>query len=337
MEKDLRKKGYFYDPERFADLINGVMCSGRQIVSPADLTELDSQMGQFDASAGQKKHQKKLKDRQRDLMRKAAFGVNFMVFGIENQEEINYLMPMRCMSYDVEEYERQVAIISKQVRERGGITGTEFMTGFAGDSRLNPCITVVLYYGEECDGATDLYGILDLSGIPKELRDAVSNYKMYLCEVRKFESTDVFRTDLKQVFDCIRYSDDSEKLYELVANDPSYREMSGDTYELIAHHTKTNELMQVKGHKKEGKVDMCRAITELINRGREEGRKEGRQEGIEQGIEQGIKQGLRDGAHAFIAAGIDRGDASDYILEMVQQYFGFDKEKADALYAECKI
>lgn len=30
MEKDLRKKGYFYDPERFADLINGVLCLGRQ-------------------------------------------------------------------------------------------------------------------------------------------------------------------------------------------------------------------------------------------------------------------------------------------------------------------
>lgn len=29
MEKDLQKKGYFNDPERFADLINGVICSGR--------------------------------------------------------------------------------------------------------------------------------------------------------------------------------------------------------------------------------------------------------------------------------------------------------------------
>lgn len=28
-------------------------------------------------------------------MIRAAFGVNFMVFGIENQEEVNYLMPLR--------------------------------------------------------------------------------------------------------------------------------------------------------------------------------------------------------------------------------------------------
>ena len=305
-------------------------------MSPADLTELDSRTGQFDASAGQKKRREKLKDRRRDLIRKAAFGVNFMVFGIENQEEVNYLMPLRCMSYDVEEYERQTAIISKQVRNRRGITGTEFMSGFARDSRLSPCITIVLFYGEEWDGATDLYGILDFSGIPKELRDAVNNYKIYLCEIRKFENTGVFRTDLKQVFDCIRYSDDPEKLYELVANDPSYREMNGDTYELIAHHTKTNELMQVKEHK-EGKVDMCKAIAELMERARREGRQEGQQKGRQEGIEQGIEQGLRDGARAFIEASINRGAASDYILEMVQQCFGFSKEKADALYAECKI
>lgn len=330
MEKDLQKKGYFYDPERFADLINGVMCSGRQIVSPTDLTELDSQTGQFDVSAGQDKRHKKLRDRHRDLMRKAAFGVNFMVFGIENQEETNYLMPMRCMSYDAEEYERQAAQISKQVRKRKGITGTEFMSGFAKDSRLSPCITVVLYYGDRWDGATELYDILDFSAIPEELRGVVNNYKIYLCEIRKFSDTNVFRTDLKQVFDCVRYSDNPEKLYKLVANDLSYREMQGDTYDLIAQYTKTNELMQVKRYtKKEGKVDMCKAITELIEKGRKEG--------VEQGIEQGIQQGLRDGARAFIETSIHRGAAYDYIVEMVQQCFGFSKENADALYMECRM
>lgn len=280
MKKDLQKKGYFYDTERFADLINGVVCSGRQILLPSDLTDMDSQTGQFDASAGREKQQKELKDRRRDLIRKAAFGVNFMVLGIENQEEVNYLMPLRCMSYDVEEYERQAVLISKQVRQRRGITNTEYMSGFAKDSRLSPCVTVVLYYGNEWDGSTDLYGILDFTAIPKELKDKINNYTICLCEVRKFKDTDVFRTDLKQVFDCIRYSEEPEKLYELVMNDPTYREMNGDTYELIAQHTKTNELMQVKRSvTKEEKVDMCKAIAELIERGRSEGKIVGKAEG----------------------------------------------------------
>ena len=81
------------------------------------------------------------------------------------------------------------------------------------------------------------------------------------------------------MFDCVRYSDDPEKLYELVASDPSYREMDGDTYDLIAQYTKTNELMQVKRYEEEGKVDMCKAIAELIERGRREGKMQGKIEG----------------------------------------------------------
>lgn len=82
MEKDLQKKGYFYDPERFADLINGVLCSGRQVVVPSDLTDIDSQTGQFNASDRKDGRHRKLKDRRRDLVRRAAFGVNFMIFGV---------------------------------------------------------------------------------------------------------------------------------------------------------------------------------------------------------------------------------------------------------------
>ena len=139
----------------------------------------------------------------------------------------------------------------------------------------------MLYYGKEWDGATDLHGILDLTGIPVELKDKVNNYRICLCEVRRFEHTEVFRTDLRQLFDCVRYSKEPDKLYELVANDPAYREMEADTYDMIAQYTKTNELMQIKEYgEKEGKVDMCMAITELIERGR--------RQGMEQGIEQVI-------------------------------------------------
>ena len=45
MEKDLRKKKYLYDTERFADLINGTVCHGKQIISANDLSDMDSQTG----------------------------------------------------------------------------------------------------------------------------------------------------------------------------------------------------------------------------------------------------------------------------------------------------
>lgn len=62
--------------------------------------------------------------------------------------------------------------------------------------------------------------------------------------------------------------------------------MEEDTYDIIAQYTNTSELMQIKQpNQKEGKVDMCKAITELIDRGR--------MEGIASGIEQGREQNLK--------------------------------------------
>ncbi len=350
--KDLRKKGYLYAPERFADLVNGVLCGGRQVLAASDLTDMDTQTGQFvidgygctesiggdndrnasgdsrngsvDAGNGSSRNQRERqgkrgepKDRRRDLVRRAAFGVNFMVVGIENQEETDYLMPLRCMSYDAAEYERQASQAGREVRNRdknsnrngdrngnsnskskdcdkGTVTKAEFLSGFRKESRLAPCVTIVLYYGGEWDGATTLKEILNMEGIPPELQNEVNDYKIHLCEVRKFENTEVFRTDVKQVFDCLRYAEEPDRLRELVANDPSYRAMEPDTYDAIAEYTKTTELMKVKTyHEKEGKVDMCRAITELVERGRREGIEQGMEQGMERGIQQGLTQGIR--------------------------------------------
>lgn len=265
MEKDVQTKQYLSAPERFADLINGVVCSGKNIIKPTDLQDMDSYTGTVGIG------RKRSKIRYRDLVKKAALGINFMVIGIENQEAVHYLMPLRCMSYDAGEYEKQAAAIREQTRQKNGISGAEFLSGFTKDSRLHPCMTLVLYYGKEWNGARNLYSILDFTDIPKELQKAVNDYHICLCEVRKFEDTGVFQTDLKQVFDCIRYSEDKEKLYELITTDPAYQELQEDTYDMIAEYTNTAELMEIKNFRKEGeKINMCRAITELIQDGRVE-------------------------------------------------------------------
>jgi len=46
-----------------------------------------------------------------------------------------------------------------------------------------------------------------------------------MLEVRKFEDTDVFKTEFKLVFDYIKYSDDKEKLREHVAKNKAYRSL----------------------------------------------------------------------------------------------------------------
>lgn len=139
MEKDLQEKEYLHAPERFADLINGVVCGGKKILRPSDLTEMDSQTGHLQASTRRGRWVPRRRPQYRDVIRKAAFGVNFMVIGIENQEEVHYLMPLRCMSYDASEYERQAAVVGRQVRRRKDITSAEFCRALP---RIVDCIHV---------------------------------------------------------------------------------------------------------------------------------------------------------------------------------------------------
>lgn len=117
-------------------------------------------------------------------------------------------------------------------------------------------------------------------------------------------------------FDCIRYSEEPEKLYELVTTDPAYRELDEETYDVIAEYTGTAELMEVKQFKQEGRtVDMC-AITELIQRGR--------MDGITQGITQGIEQGIK----VLILDNIEEGTSEQRIIEKLQKRFELDEGQA---------
>lgn len=103
MEKDSGWKTYFLDKRRYADIINGIGCAGTQIVKSTDLTEDDGQ-----ARNG----------RARDLLRRSAFGVNFALIGIENQDAMDYELPLRTMNYDMAVYEKQALKIRKEIRQR---------------------------------------------------------------------------------------------------------------------------------------------------------------------------------------------------------------------------
>lgn len=219
MGKDSGWKRYFSDNRRYADIINGIGCEGKQLVQEADLDDADSQ--------GRTK-------KTRDLIRKTAFGVNFALIGIENQDTMDYEIPLRTMHYDVAEYEKQAAEIRRKVREnRNGLRAGEYLYGYRKSDKLKPVITFVLYSGKEVwDGPTSLQEMLDF----------------------------------------IRCSEDKEKLRQLVENDVSYRNMDEDAYDVVAWYTNSTELMQVRDYQREdGKIDMCTAIREMMEDSRKEG------------------------------------------------------------------
>ena len=44
MKNDVEGKTFFENDERYADLINGLLCNGRQILREGDLTEISGQV-----------------------------------------------------------------------------------------------------------------------------------------------------------------------------------------------------------------------------------------------------------------------------------------------------
>lgn len=263
MEKDVKWKGYFDDDERYADIINGIGCKGEQIIKGTDLCEMNPQ--------GKRKV--------RDLLRKSAFGMNFAIIGIENQELIDYSMPLRNMSYDIGEYEKQAGKIRREVRKSNKkVSGDEYLYGFRKEDRLHPVITFILYTGvKEWDGPETLREMLDLTDMPRSMTELIPDYKMNLVEIRKFTDTSVFKTDVRQVFDFIRCSEDKDALKELVERDDYYKNMKEDAFDVVAHYTNATELIEAKKqyNGKEGKINMCTAIKEMIEEGKTEGKEAG--------------------------------------------------------------
>lgn len=257
---------YLSDDERYADLINGVTFGGRQVVFAENLSDRDTKTGYYQNTRAVKG---KDNTKYRDLFRRTSFGANFAVIGIENQKQVHYLMPLRCMEYDLKEYQRQEV---EQKRRQGRQTGAEFLSGFPKEGRLHPCITLVLYYGDDWDGSTDLHGLMEFANIPEELKGMVSNYKMNLLDIKKLENTDVFHTDIKLVFDFIRNKKSKTKIKELLKNNPAYKNMSRDAYDVIVTFTKSEELLPLREKEDGERVDMCKALEDLKEEGREEGR-----------------------------------------------------------------
>lgn len=315
MGTDVSWKEFFRDEERYADVINGIGCKGLQVVGKDDLQEADTQtvMGRLYSwkprisdgvllsrgmsGKGFLNRKKMYQTGIRDMVRKAAFGVNFAIIGIENQELVDYSLPLRCMVYDAGEYEKQAGKIRKILRKHSkGLTAGEYLYGFAKNSKLYPVITFVLYGGKEkWDGPTALHDMLDFTGLPKELRDMVVDYPIHLVEIREFKDTSVFKTDVKQVFDLVRCSGSKEALRKLVQNDKAFQSMEEDAYEVATNYIKAEELIQVKNEyrREDGKIDMCQALKELLEDERIEGRAEGRAIGHAEGHEAGSAERLR--------------------------------------------
>jgi hypothetical protein len=110
------------------------------------------------------------------------------------------------------------------------------------------------------------------------MQDKIQNYKINVIDIRRMKDTSMFQTDIAEVFDFIRYSNDKEKLKELVESKSYFQHMEEDAFDVAVNYSCAQELGFAKEEYEEGgRVNMCVAIQEMMKDSRDEGILEGRQ------------------------------------------------------------
>lgn len=290
LKPDIILKNYWRDNEQFADFFNAVLFGGEQMIQPDELEDLDAE------SSTVLEHRKYAegiaasRDNIKVRKKSTAYGIELVMLGNESQEHINYAMPMRVMGYDYSTYKKQYDSNATKYKSADGMEEDEYLSRMKRTDRFMPVITVTVYYGRKpWDGATSLYGMLD---IPEELRKYVNDYRMLLVEARKNELVlhNMNNVDLFNLLEILL--DDSRPVGEVRSRAIGYtKERSVDKSVIMTAAGAVGNKIDYNALEQKGDVDMYTVFEETRIEGREEGRVQGRAEEI---IDTGHEFGLSD-------------------------------------------
>ncbi len=266
-------------PAIFADLVNGLLHGGEQVLKPEDLTPLPLRYGVVVEEDGRRR----AVEGTGDVRMKVENDIYAVTFSGETQAESDYTMPVRGMLYDALEYSRQLRELEKSHKEENDLkTSAEFLSGIRREDRLRPVVNLVLYLGKEWEGSRSLHEMLALDREDervKELLPYISDYRVHVIPVREIEEPGRYKTCLQHIFHMLRLNQDKKELYQYVKD---HREELGEmdrvemtaALALLGEQKRLRELLRQQ--EEEGKeTDMCKAIDDLILDGKKEGEKIG--------------------------------------------------------------
>lgn len=279
---DVAVKQWIGDKKRFADLFNGIVFRGKQIVLPEELEPIP---GESSILVSDQKRTEKSVQKYRDIVMRWKQGTQLAVLACENQEQVHYAMAVRNMLYDSLTYAEQVRLTGKANEEAGmKVAGAEFLSGFRREDRLYPVITLVFYYDLKAwDGSLDLYGMFHLEEWETEkdaLQSYVPNYRINLVDAGNVGDVERFQTDLQEVFGLLKCRGQQEELQKYMYEHEEYfRNIDQESYRAVREFLHSEKLLKanVKSEEEKETVDMCKALDDLYN------------SGIERGIECGIQ------------------------------------------------
>lgn len=287
------------DPEMFADLFNGSIFEGKQVVNPDSLRPC-SEMQTLQVGTG--KNDPETIKRIRDVKMEGHFleGQPAVLLAVEAQREVHYGMPVRGMMYDGMDYSVQIKKIKKYNKQSNNLkSSSEYISGLSEADHLIPVLTIVFYYGEGriWDKPTSLHDMLKFPDVLLPWKQRFSDYSLNLVSSANVNYGN-FRTGLREVFELLGVAHDKESLEKLLTEKKEYySSLPKERSKLIAVFLEipmlkeSPELFMGQG----GGINMCTAINEMVR----DGEMRGEIRGEERGIIEGKEIGERDGEKKY--------------------------------------
>ena len=321
-KNDVALGAYFSDPQIFADLFNAWMYGGKQVIDPGSLMTEDSVQPRPEYARPYKHVRDVVKMYQKD-------GVQLVLLGIENQEQVDYSAPVRIMQFDGADYQNQVRRTEEENRKR-----LELKTGlpaFFREDRIVPVITLILYFGEEeWDRPVRLHDMLAFPEKDSTIRSLVPDYPIHVISVRRNGSAgmdiSLLHTELRQVFGFLQLQEDKEGLKRYVEeNRPVFSRLSSNAALFLA--ASAHETRLLKGlNREEEHYDMCRALDEWYADGVSEGEKIGEKRGEERGKKIGERNGICKGVSAALLRILEKkGSVPEKCLTYISSQKNMDR------------
>lgn len=284
-KKDREMKEYFSDNRRYADLWNGGLFQGRQLICPEDLRE-SNPVGIYGNGNGDGDG---YLEHTSDLAMKQFRGNQVLALWVlENQENTDYRMPARVMVQEALQYGRQLKEIQRENQRAYGKfrkesnSGApyykdkgEFLYHFREQDRLFPVITLVAYWGEDdWKGPRTLHDMLALDrsdSLRQELSRLIPEYPLHLINLSKLEDYSLFRTELRTLLELFACRTDKDKFTQYLQTHDECRCMDEETCHALGVMIRSKELQTIKPEEKGDTINMCKAINDLMQDSRAEG------------------------------------------------------------------
>ena len=293
-KKDAVSNVFFKAPVRVADLLNGYIYHGQQVVRSEDVHNRGERVYRIDGKGGKVEAQEVMLDVVSEVLQR----MQVTIVCLQNQSEIHYAMPVRVMNEEATRYHEAWKEIADRHKTAKDVRGVEYISGFTKDDKLIPVITIVVYWGKKpWDGPKCLKDMLKVEECPLELQKFIVDYPLHLLEVRSYDHTEEFRSDIRHVFGFLQRDGDKDALSDYVEkNRKVFSALGESTYNLLSVMSRCSRLKVVKKNvEKEGSYNMCEAIEGIYQDGCERGRREGKSEGRQLGRRQGRREGRREG------------------------------------------